>query len=389
MADEILPPETALGLTPGAAAIKSAGQTYLASLSDDAKAAPLGVPEDPDDAETETETEPPARDGSGKFAKKEKETDATTDEAEGDAVEETDPEAGTEDEGDAVEEGAPTVVVLKGLSDRGEADIEIDVADEETAVRLRRLQNDGIRKEEYTKLVAAHQDSADELAELQAVAEANPVGFMVGMIQPDRRLEVARALLTECFEDLKPDIEKFYEDPTAIRERKLELKEQASTDSAKAQSAIANRRAAGQIMAATEALIPDGVDPHLHAQFVRDAERDLIDAVKAGERLAPADVPRLLQRRLKMYGFAARDTATARPVSDAAKAIAAKRDDAKASQARLKRNQISRKSAQAIPPGGRGAAVVTQPLVAKGASIKDAGRAVLKSGATSWADLRK
>lgn len=384
MADEIVSTEAAIGLTPGAAAIKSAGAAYLATLSDETKAAPLSVPADADETDVtddeETEVEAPARDETGKFAKK----DEKAPEPDDDTLAET-----TDDEADAVEEGTPTVVVLKGLADRGEEDIEIDVADEDTALRLRRLQNDGMRKAEYDKAMSVHEEETSELAELRAQAEANPVGFMVGMIQPDRRLEVARALLTECFEELKPDIEKFYEDPTAIRERKLEIKEQAHTDSAKAAAMIANNRAAAQIETAAKNLVPDGVDPHLKAQFVRDAERDLIDAVKAGERLSPADVPRLLARRLRMYGFApAAEAATARPVSDAAKAIAAKREDAQKAQTRMKRVQTARKSASAIPPGGRGAAAVSKPLVAKGATIKDAGRAVLKTGATTWADLR-
>lgn len=388
MTDEALSTETEIGLTPGASAIKSAGAAYLATLTDETKAAPLSVPEDADETDVtddeETEVETPARDETGKFAKKDEKV-AESDDAEPDAKAETT----EEDETDAVEEGTATVVVLKGIEGRGEEDLEIDVADEETAVRLRRLQNDGMRRADYDKAMAAHEEEITEYAETRAQAEANPVGFMVGMIEPGRRLEVARALLTECFEDLKPDIEKYYEDPTSIRERRIEIKEQTRDDASKASARIASNRAAAQIEVAVKDLVPDGVDPHLRKLFLDDAERDLIDAVKAGERISPAEVPRLLTRRLKMYGFAASaSAATARPVSDAAKAIAAKKETAQKAQTRIKRTQVARKSAAAIPPGGRGAASVTKPLVAKGATIADASRAVKQSGALTWADLR-
>lgn len=364
-------------------AVKDAGAAFLASLSKEAT--PEATPEPAPTPEPKAERE---RGPDGKFVK----TNEPTAEAEPETPEEPVTAEAEEPEPEAEPEEPKTTVVLKGLGERGEEDVEIEVADPVVAERLRRLQNDGLRGKEYREKLAAVAEKESEYQELQVQMEANPVGFLVQMIEPSRQVEVATALLTEHFDALQPVIEQFFESPAEVLKAKLAARESARASEKQMAEQTRAMQTARTILSATEALIPEGVEHGVAAQFMRDAERDLIDAVRAGEKLAPDAVPRVLAKRLKMYGFAPNGTAPMAavtrtvPAGDRPSVTVA---SAKAAQERTAKVQAQRKAAQAIPPAGRGTVSVRRPVVSETATVEQASKALLKNGVRTWADYTK
>lgn len=289
------------------------------------------------------------------------------------------------------------VVVLKGLEDRGEEDVELEITDPVIRERIRRLQNDGLRRTEYNERLEAVEARDTELRQAEAMIEANPIGFVIGLMGQENQLEVARALLAEHFEALAPTIEEFFDKPDAVPKAQLKARDQAQKNNGEATRRVAAQNAARAIERSVRDLIPETVDRKTAERFMRDAERDLLDAVGAGERVSPTTAAVLLKDRLKMYGFGP-DTvkdkpapAGARPLSDRAKALADKRSKASAQQARIKRTQLARRNAAAVaPPGAGGAgATVREPLIPKDATIGEASKVIRQRGITSWADIQR
>ncbi|MCU1350617.1 MAG: hypothetical protein JWO56_3647 [Acidobacteria bacterium] len=399
-------PSPEIGLSKGAAHVKNAGKAFLETLGDKAastklippdkelEAAEAGEQVTADDAEEESDEQLEQQREAGAEVADDAEPTAEEIEAMTDA-EFAAYEAKLAAAAKEVKKDAPApagAIVLKGMEERGEDDLEIEIDDPAVAERIRRLQNDGMRATEYKAKVATVEARDQELDEIEATMAQNPEGFVLTRIQPAVQVNVLKALLAKHFDnaDVQAQIDGYIADPMKVREDRIDLRDRTAKADTATQTAIANRRAAREILNAATALVPDTVKPEILAEFIKDAERDLIDAVNAGARIAPADVPRLLAKRVKMYGFAhaARpDAAAARPVSDRAKAIAARKAEIDAKSARTKRIQVARKAGSAIPSGGRGATSVSKPLVKKGSDIKAASKAVLRSGATTWADV--
>lgn len=369
--------------------IAEASAKFLASLSEADKTTPVTFESRP-------------RDELGRFVKAETSEPATEAEPATEPVAEAapegtapapEPEATTEEEAPAEDEAPKHVVTLKGQAERGEADLDLDVGSPEIAERLARLQNDGMRRKDYTERLAALQTRSDDLAEVEAVIQSNPVGFVLREMTPERRLDVGRAILAEHFAELRPEIEHYLTDPSRLYDLRLRARDQADAASVEAKRTVEANRQAARILAATEALVPDGTSEDIRVRFVRDAERDLVEAAHRGVPIAPDALPTLLEHRIRMYGFGAVveppkvvKPAVARPVADRTKAItdaaAAKRE-----QERLQKVQVARRNAAAIPPTGRGPVVTQQPLVPKGATIEEATKALLRSTkAASWSD---
>jgi hypothetical protein len=339
---------------------------------------------------------PPRDPETGKFVKKEEapvEAEAPQVEAAPDVAQE--PEAEPEPEQATEPEAEPEPefkVVLKGHADRGEDDLELVLPDAEAVERFNRAVNDGLRKKDYeAKLQTVAQKEA-EVAEFFTALEHNPIGTVINAIPREASLDVARALVAEHWDALFPELQQFSQDPTRVRETKLDARERAMQADQQARSVVqANQRAAA-ILSATEALVPDRVAPEIRTRFLRDAERDLIDAAQRGVAISPDTVQTLLHDRIAMYGFGQDPVKPVKPV--VAKRVGQSNppattpdvDKAKQVQARLVQTAQARKAAAALPPAGRGAVAVRAPLVPKGADIEAASEHLAK--ADSWAAFR-
>jgi hypothetical protein len=299
-------------------------------------------------------------------------------------VEETEPE---------VEEAPKALVTLKGQPERGEEDIELDVGDAALVERIQRLQNDGLRKKDYEGKLQAVQQKEAEVSEFFTALEHNPIGTVINAIPRGASLDVARALIAEHWDALLPELQQFSQDPTRVRETRLDARERSIAADKQTRSVIDAERRASAIMSATDALVPDTVAPAIRQQFIEDAERDLVKLAQQGVAVSPETVASQLQDRIRMYGFAVQSPvkpakpAVARRVGSPDSPIAAPDvEKAKQVQARIQANAAVRKNAAAIPPAGRGPVATRKPLVPKGADIEAASDALSK--ADSWAAFR-
>lgn len=289
-------------------------------------------------------------------------------------------------------------VTLPGLTERGETDMEADVSPE-LAERIERLRNDGLRRSAYNEAMKEVADGRAELAAVTQALEVDPVGFAMNHMTKERQIEVAKALVLEHFDALLPDLVKYDQDPAARQGDRVTLRDKMKESGERMRTTTEVQRRAADVFRAVDALLPENLDPKIANAFRADAARDLIDEVNAGRPVAPEAVGTLLSRRLELYGLtatsapAARTTpvapaaaVTARPVTDAAKAIADKVKAASVAQARVANTQTARRSAAAIAPPGAGAATVSVPVVSQTADIREASRELRKKGVgSSWA----
>lgn len=295
------------------------------------------------------------------------------------------------EEAEPVEEAKP-VVILKGLAERGEEDIELAVDDPAIAERLQRLQNDGIRKKEYEVLRAEVQAQKAEIAEWNTAMEHNPIGTLIQAVPKPAALDVAKALVAEYWEDLFPTLQQMSQDPSNIYKTRLESREVAAQADRQARSVSEATRRAEQILDATARLVPETVAPNIKRMFLEDAERDLVKLAQSGVAVSPETVATQLQDRIRMYGFGKSPDKPAKPavarrVGTSGSATAAPDvEKAKQVQARIQANAQVRKAAAAIPPAGRGPVATRKTLVPKGADIEAASDALSK--ADSWAAFR-
>lgn len=307
------------------------------------------------------------------------------------ATEATEPPA--DEHGEATDENEPPkpTVILKGLTERGEEDIELAVDDPAIAERLQRLQNDGMRKKDYeAKLQTVAQEKA-EVQEFFTAMEHNPVGTLLQAIPKEASVKVAEALVAEFWDDLLPLLNQYATDPSHVYKTRLDAREQSTVAERQARAAVEANQQAAAILSATEALVPDTVDVNIRARFLADAERDLIDMATRGVAIRPEAVSQLLQDRIRMYGFGQdpvkpTKVAVARRAGHPAPTTTPDVEQAKQVQAALQKTAQVRKQAAAIPPAGRGPVATRKPLVPQGADIETASAALKK--ANSWATFR-
>ena len=215
--------------------------------------------------------------------------------------------------------------------------------------------------------------------------EHNPIGTVLNAIPKEASLEVARALVAEHWDTLFPDLQQFSQDPTRVRETRLDSRERSMQADRQAREAIESTRRANAIMSATESLVPDEVAPTIRQQFLEDAERDLIKLASRGVAISPETVAQQLQDRIRMYGFAAQapvkavKPVVAKRVGDSPKATPSV-EQAKQAQTRTKSVIKAQKTAASIPPAGRGAAVVRKPLLSGKETIEEATQILLRQG---------
>jgi hypothetical protein len=285
-------------------------------------------------------------------------------------------------------------VTLPGLSERGEQDLEAEVSPE-LADRITRLKNDGLRRKAYDEQMQGVERSKAELQAIEEALTVDPVGFTIGRMTPQRQLEVAEALLIEHFETLAPKIEQYWNDAAARQGARVNFRDKMRESSTQLTETQQKREYANRVLGAARQLLPESVEPAVAQAFLRDAERDLIDAARSGATVAPETVPQLLQNRLKLYGLHETPAApagstttttqppatqTARPVTDRARTIA----EVKQGSARIRRVQTQRLAATRVAPTGAGAAPVQVPVIPQDADIRGASRIIRKQGVQSW-----
>jgi hypothetical protein len=303
--------------------------------------------------------------------------------------------------------------VLSGLTEKGEQDIEVELEDEAAAERIRRLQNDGMRRKAYQEAKGELDNERAELTAVTQAIEADPVSFIVGQMTPERQLDVARALLAEHFDRLIPDIQAYDDEQNGAKKRsdaRIALRDRVDEAKASITETQARQRHAAACMNAAQSVIPDNTDPATVADFMRDVEIDLVHAARAGKPVTPESVPQLIERRAKLYGFGAAPSSaaapaapatpapasaapakpadTARPIGDRATAIAARvitKEEAKNAQSRIRKVQVTRQNAAAVAPPGAGAAPVQVPVIPATADIKEASKIIRKQGQAGWA----
>lgn len=310
----------------------------------------------------------------------------------------------------------PVKIVLPGITERGEQDLEVEIDDPALATRLQQLANNGLRRKAFEEQRATVEARAAELDAVEQALTVDPVGFALGHMTKERQIEVARALVLEHFDTLLPDLAKWDQDAASRERERVNVRDRMSDSSRQLRSSTEAQQRSVACMRAAESLIPENTDPAVVQAFVRDAERDLIDALRAGRLPTPELVPQLLAHRIALYGFASSEPAgaaaagtsatsstalpsrtsapapaaaaapaTARPVSDRARAIAAQVATASSAQARIRRIQTARRSAASVAPAGVGAATVSVPVVPAGADVRAASKALRQKGLqSSW-----
>jgi hypothetical protein len=305
--------------------------------------------------------------------------------------------AGTEaaPEGERAPEGAepvsepapePLRIALPGRD--GQAELEIEVSDEDTAERLRMLRNGYMRGEEARRQISAAQQERQQVQVLETMLREAPEMLAENM-PPAMADRLLRHLLVTRLESVSGDVETLLTDPVARANAQVAAIRQTHDARATVEARSAAERHASALFGAAEALVPEHVDDETARAFLRDAERDLMDYVAAGYALDARTVPTALARRAAQYGFASgasapaptlgRATATARPVTGAplarpaagqpsvvarpvgavAEALAASDPvaAARAQQARIQRAAQTQQMAAAIAPGAGASAL--------------------------------
>lgn len=381
------------GAESGSDDIKAAGEKFLASLGENAsKPFEKGVEDEVREKEARAGEDDDDHDDDDDEDDREEEVDENDEEEKEDEARPAKGEADKQAKDEAPAGSGKTVTVkLPGHKERGEdvLEIELPVEDQEVVDRIRRLAKDGLRAQEYETRMREVQSQQDELDDVRDALKADPANWIIENCANDRKLEVARALLAEHYDELQEDIEK-YADATERKEARIDRREKG-LESQKEIEALREKRAyTREVFASIAALIPDGADEKDRASFIDDAERDLLAEMRRlGKRIAPEDVKEVLDYRLRMYGFGKKKaaTSTTRPLSDKAREIAQRRGEKP--QDRMRRVAVRRKTAAAAGSPGTGAVSTRPPKASRGSTIEEVSRqtlARLKSSgsANSW-----
>lgn len=272
-------------------------------------------------------------------------------------------------------------ITLPGHGERGEEDITVEV-DAELAERIQRLQNDAVRARDIKVLRERVDQQQARIDDYNEAMEVDPVGFHLQQMPREQQLEVARALILEHFDTLGPEVDQFLADKEKLfdaRKKAFDGRREADT---RIKQSREMRAAVRQVVQAVEKLVPAWADMAMAEEFVSDARADLARMSRAGTRVEPALVKRLLARRLALYGFdkpqrqpargssdKSQERSGARPVSDRARQIAEAAPVKRAAEAQSRTGKALRlrRAAARQPGAGAGAAPVQSPKIPKDA----------------------
>lgn len=213
-------------------------------------------------------------------------------------------------EGGATPAPAAEVVSVPGRNP-GEPDIEIEVADKETADRLRQMRKGFMRgeevraaRQEVEQLRATIESQAMQLAEVEDMIAAGPEVFLLERIKPDTQVNVAKQLVLEHWEKLAPEIEEWFVDPTKRREAWADARVQrVDLKDTVAQKASEQRRAR-DIYHNVKAIVPADIDAPRRDAFIKYAMRELSEIAQTRD-VTPENAVGLLQPALALFGFSA------------------------------------------------------------------------------------
>jgi hypothetical protein len=344
----------------------------------------LGTPDDGAPLDTAPWLNQP-RNADGTFAPKD-ETEATT---------QTEPVASPtsgEPQAEAETEETPQAeVVALPPTREGQAEVEIEVTDPNIAEHLRHLANNGLRSREFTRRMANVEAREAELRQIESALKVAPEVF-VADLAPEVRPRLVKYLLAQHFEEIAPVIEQWWTNDTARREYLLDERTRVDDSKKELDANVLASRKAGEVRRAVVALIPEDVEQQDADDFVRDAMGYLTDlSMRDRKVIEPTEVPALLDRHRRRYGFAeaavsgngTSSTArkaplpprvVARPVGDTAQRLA----EARAKQDRLRESQAQRNAASRVAPVGQGAVPASKPVYTPGQGFDKASAFVKK-----------
>jgi hypothetical protein len=272
------------------------------------------------------------------------------------------------------DEEKPVVVTLKGIE--GRPDIEIEVEDQAAADRLNELQNNGMRKSEWTKKLETLEGREAELKAVESMIEVAPSQFILKHAPKEAQLEIARSLLAQHFDELVPDLAKWV-DPTtgavARREFAADQRDKADEASKKWQRQQVIDRQTLAITRAVANLIPDGTSEDDTRLFITLAESEIVRSINKGLAVTPKDVPDLLKGIISRFRFTAeaapKEIAPVVPPTNGATPAPATPRNA---DDRLKKAAKARAIARRVSPQGAGGMPAQVPKMPQTVNGKNA-----------------
>lgn len=279
--------------------------------------------------------------------------------------------------------------------------LEIGTDDEETANRIRQMQEDAKEARELRAEIADLQETRAEvqrdLQEAELLEEEirmDPSGFVVERLPEERRAEVLRDIMLfddEAFAQAQELIDQWgtgRAGQTDRREARLDRKEELSERREKLDNLREQARQAqemGQkVVNALRDRIPQDMSAKRAEMFLEDAVSDVERHLERNEiSVAEFDIdklPELISRRLEVYGIEWNQTTdgrsssgprTAKPAGEEEAELAAKAEEARKTGARLRRAHARRKQAGQSAPSGAGSPG-TSARPPQGAKLEDA-----------------
>ena len=282
-----------------------------------------------------------------------------------------------------IEEGEPKVFVLKGEAQRGESDIELDVAGlpPEVIERLETLEKRGMRAGEYKQAMQKIRVDRADLDAVETEIRVDPTGFVLNRIPPANRAALAEALLLEQWDALAPTIESLWQDDAGRMRRFGDTQRTIQDRRTDVLASVQASREAANARAAVSEMIPDNTTDGDAQEFFASSVAILQQKAMAGEAITPQTIPQILaahRRRFFTADAAAATTPPARPKLAVRTAPSAQTAKAGASvvlpQAAVKAQTAQRAAAFATAKTGAGAGAVERPGPGPNATIEEASR---------------
>lgn len=293
----------------------------------------------------------------------------------------------------------PKVFTLKGDSQRGESDLDLDVEglSDEQIERLNRLANDGMRASEFRKRLGGVEEREAKVRAFTTALSQDPVNLMLDHLPQDIQLPVMKALMLANWEPML-EILRPLVDASNLKIAQLEDRHARSNSRVNVDDLTSRELEAVRVWSSVELMVPETASTEDRNAFLRDADRDLADEVRAGRPVTVDAVQKALERRRRQYGFqtgfqsgapAPNGSAPATPAVPAvppgppklAVARPKQGSDAEAiaqraaeQQKRTQRAQQTRTIAAAVAPAGAGALPVEREKPPKGLTIEQASK---------------
>lgn len=290
-------------------------------------------------------------------------------------------------EPEAPKEPEPIVVKLKARD--GVTDVEIEVTDEAVADALRTNAKDGLRGAEYRKKMQAVEEHLAERRAFETMLETNPEGLILQHLPEDKQASLAVALVAKHWDTIAPHLIKFDTDASTRIAEAANAQIRMRDQQREYEQMTAQQKYGVQLESAVRALIPEHINDATTEDFLAVAALDIGNAVKSAGRPIPVeDVPKVLAKRLALYGFDKPASGDASAVPTPAKrpvARAVKRPEGVTASATptvpvtgadpsktVRRLVTAQRVAASVPSAGAGAAPIRAPRAAPNESIEQA-----------------